>query len=105
MKRPPIPIPEHWFDWHVYVVRCADDTLYTGVTLNVQDRVAKHSAGTSGSKYVKPKKRRPVELVYHDGPMAKSRAYSEEHRIKHMSRANKIMMIEQHKKRYSYGKD
>lgn len=49
-------------NWSVYMVRCADTTLYTGISNDVEHRVKKHNAG-KGSKYIIPS-RRPVEMVY-----------------------------------------
>jgi predicted GIY-YIG superfamily endonuclease len=48
--------------WSVYMVRCADKTLYTGISNNVQKRVAAHNAG-KGARYIIPS-RRPVKLIY-----------------------------------------
>ncbi len=74
----------------VYVLRCADGTLYTGWTNDVERRVAAHSAGT-GSRYTKS--RLPVELV-HARPMAdRSAAMREEARIKRLSRREKLALL------------
>ena len=49
--------------WYVYIVRCADGSLYTGITKDVESRVSLHNAGR-GAKYTRA--RRPVELVYRE---------------------------------------
>ena len=48
--------------WYLYVVRCADSTLYTGITTDVDRRVREHNASKRGAKYTRT--RRPVELVW-----------------------------------------
>ena len=48
--------------WHVYIVRCADGSLYTGLTNDLTARIAKHNSG-AGAKYTRS--RRPVRLVWH----------------------------------------
>ncbi|MBI3772801.1 MAG: GIY-YIG nuclease family protein [Gammaproteobacteria bacterium] len=48
-------------DWHVYILRCADDTLYTGIATDVSARLQKHNTG-KGAKYTRA--RLPVALVY-----------------------------------------
>jgi predicted GIY-YIG superfamily endonuclease len=73
---------EHW----IYVVRCADGTLYTGYATDVRRRVAAHNAG-AGAKYTKT--RRPVELVACERFYSKRRALSAEAYFKQLSRAEK----------------
>jgi len=48
--------------YHLYIVRCADGSLYTGITQNVKKRISEHNSSDLGAKYTKP--RRPVKLVY-----------------------------------------
>ncbi|RXK46393.1 GIY-YIG nuclease family protein [Halorientalis pallida] len=78
-------------DHYVYVLRCADDTLYTGYTTDVQRRVAEHDAG-EGAKYTRG--RTPVELVHVEAFASKSAAMSREYEIKECSRAEKERLIE-----------
>lgn len=76
----------------VYVVRCADDTLYTGVARNVEKRIAEHNgAGTRGARYTAA--RRPVSLVYQASFANRSLAQQEEARIKSLSRSDKQVLI------------
>ena len=65
--------------WVVYLVRCSDNTLYCGVTNDLNGRLAAHNAG-KGAKYTKS--RRPVELVCASHKMSKSEAFRLEYRIK-----------------------
>ena len=76
--------------WTVYVLRCADDTLYCGWTIDVERRLAAHQAGTA-SRYTRV--RRPVELVWHAECADRSEAMREEARIKRLSRAEKRALI------------
>lgn len=77
-------------DWFVYIVRCADDTLYAGVATDAEARVAKHNDG-SGAKYTRT--RRPVELVYVEPASGRGAALAREHEIKRMSAAGKRSLI------------
>jgi putative endonuclease len=78
-------------DHHVYVLRCADDTLYTGYTTDVERRVAEHDAG-EGAKYTRG--RTPVELVHVETYETQSAAMSREYEIKQLSRSRKERLIE-----------
>ena len=78
-------------DHHVYVLRCADDTLYTGYTTDVQRRVAEHEAG-EGAKYTRG--RTPVELVHVETFGSRSAAMSREHEVKSLSKARKERLVE-----------
>ena len=76
---------------YVYVLRCADGTLYTGYTTDVERRVAEHDAG-DGAKYTSG--RGPVELVHREAYPSRSAAMSREYAIKSLSRAAKERLIE-----------
>lgn len=76
--------------WWVYVVRCADGTLYTGVTTDVARRVGQHNAGTA-SKYTRS--RRPVELAYRQRAKDRGAALRRELAIKKLSRPAKLKLI------------
>lgn len=75
---------------YVYILKCADGTLYTGWTTDLKARVAAHNAG-KGAKYTRP--RRPVDLVYHEEYDDKGTALSREHAIKQLTRAQKDKLI------------
>ena len=78
-------------DHYVYVLRCADDTLYTGYTTDVERRVAEHDAG-EGAKYTRG--RTPVECVHVEAFDSKSAAMSREYEIKQLSRAEKERLVD-----------
>ena len=77
---------------YVYILRCADNNLYTGYTNNLEKRVYQHNHGTEGAKYTRS--RRPCTLVYYEEYDNKSEALSREYFIKHkMMRAEKESLI------------
>ena len=73
---------------YVYLLRCADDSLYCGWTTDLEGRIAAHNNGT-GAKYTKS--RRPVELVYFEEYENRHEALSREWHIKRLSRAEKLL--------------
>ena len=75
----------------VYVLRCADNTLYTGITTDVTRRVEEHNSSDKGAKYTKL--RRPVELVYSEESENRSTASKREYAIKKLSRLQKLELI------------
>jgi putative endonuclease len=76
--------------WTLYILHCADDTLYTGITTNLESRIAAHSAG-KGAKYTRG--RSPLKLAYSQVFANKSEASVREHEIKSLSRAEKLALI------------
>jgi len=77
--------------WFVYIVRCSDNTLYTGVARDLQKRLQQHNHGKAGAKYTRA--RRPVELVYHESAANRSQAQQREYHIKQLSAAQKRQLI------------
>ena len=77
-------------DWYVYILQCADNTLYTGVATNVSARLATHNSG-KGAKYTRG--RLPVLLRYQEGADDRSAALRREHAIKKMRAADKRALI------------
>jgi putative endonuclease len=75
---------------YVYIVKCADETYYTGYTNNLNRRIEQHNQG-DGAKYTKG--RRPVELVYSKELDSKSKAMKREYKIKQLTRQKKIELI------------
>jgi putative endonuclease len=73
-----------------YILRCADGTLYTGWTNDLEKRLAAHNSGT-GAKYTRP--RRPVELVYYESFPTKEEAMRREVQIKRLTRKEKLALI------------
>jgi len=73
--------------WTVYLLRCGDGTLYCGIALDVEARLAAHRAG-KGAKYTRG--RGPLELVWQEACPGKSEALRREREIKALSRDTKI---------------
>lgn len=77
--------------WHIYILKCADGTLYTGITNNLQKRIKQHNAG-KGAKYTRG--RTPVELLKSFRRDSKGEALKLEHKIKKLSKADKLSYID-----------
>lgn len=84
-------MPESSKQWCVYIVRCNDDTLYTGCTNNLSKRMADHNSG-KGAKYTSH--RAPVVLEWSQDVDNKSEALKLEYKIKQLKRNQKIFLIE-----------
>ena len=80
--------------WYVYIVRCADRTLYTGVARDLSARIDAHNAGR-GAKYTRA--RLPVKLIYQEAVANRSAAQRREHAIKLLSRAEKRALAKTHR--------
>ena len=90
MSLPQTDIPV--IDWHLYVVRCRDGSLYTGITTDVARRFVHHQGkGDSGAKYLRG--RGPITLVFQKKIGGKGLALSLESRVKKLSKAKKEEMI------------
>lgn len=76
--------------WFVYLIRTRNNTLYTGITTNVERRFAEHCAG-KGAKYLKG--RGPLSLVFQAAVTNRSAALKAEHAIKKLSRAEKLRLL------------
>ncbi len=76
--------------WSVYILRCADNSLYTGCTNNLEERLKKHNAG-QGAKYTRS--RLPVSLVYAEKSTDRSAASIREAEIKKYSRQQKEQLV------------
>ena len=77
-------------DWYIYILQCADNTLYTGVATDVSARLATHNAG-KGAKYTRG--RLPVALQYQECAESRSAALKREHTIKKMRASDKRQLI------------
>ncbi|CAM2979281.1 GIY-YIG nuclease family protein [Hathewaya histolytica] len=75
---------------YVYILKCADNTLYTGWTNNLDKRISSHSNG-KGAKYTRA--RLPVDLVYFEKYEDKVSALKREYQIKQMNRKEKLKLI------------
>lgn len=78
-------------NWNVYILQCGDGSLYTGISTDVQRRLAEHRNG-KGAKYTRS--RGPLELVYQEECPDKSAALRRELEIKALPRAEKLKLIE-----------
>lgn len=80
-------------NWYVYILRCADDSLYTGITLDIEKRLREHNGLIqNGAKYTQS--RRPVELVYKEVMSSRSEASRREYMIKKLKRTEKEQLIQ-----------
>ena len=76
--------------WHVYILRCRNSALYTGVTTDLHRRVEEHNRGV-GARYTRAN--RPVELVYSERARDRAHALRRERAIKQLSRARKLALV------------
>ncbi|MDO8445730.1 MAG: GIY-YIG nuclease family protein [Deltaproteobacteria bacterium] len=95
--RPPIPSnhllsKETMSEWYVYMVRCSDESLYTGITKDVERRIEEHNGGgLSGARYTRA--RRPVRLVCREIMNSRSEAAKREFEIKRLSKEEKEALV------------
>ncbi|MFA7169352.1 MAG: GIY-YIG nuclease family protein [Candidatus Paceibacterota bacterium] len=78
--------------YYLYILKCADETLYTGITVDLARRIEEHNTSKLGAKYTKC--RRPVQLLFSEKFRSRSTASKEEFRIKSLSREKKLEIIE-----------
>lgn len=78
-------------NWVCYLLRCADDTLYCGITNDLEKRFSAHNAGTA-AKYTRS--RGPVELVFTESCIDRSSASKRELEIKKLTRVAKLALID-----------
>ncbi len=78
--------------WHVYLVECADKTLYTGITTDLERRINEHNDSLKGARYTRAK--RPVKLVYSEAAVSRSEASKREHELKKLPRSEKLVLIQ-----------
>jgi putative endonuclease len=76
--------------WYVYMLSCADGTLYTGVTTDLERRLGEHNTSSKGARYTRP--RRPVSLVYSEQYATRSEATKRESVLKNLSRTEKLLL-------------
>ena len=77
--------------YYLYILQCADKTLYTGITIDVERRIKEHNTSKLGAKYTSV--RRPVKLVYLIKFANRSEAQKEESKMKKLSRAEKLKFL------------
>ena len=77
-------------DWSVYIIKCSDDSLYTGISTDVERRFQQHLTG-KGAKYFRS--RQPLCIVYQEKGYSRADASRRECGIKKLSRSKKMMLI------------
>jgi len=80
-------------EWYVYIVKCSDNSLYTGITVDLERRVEEHNTSKKGAKYTSS--RRPVHLVYSETQQDRSSASKRESAIKKLSRSEKLTLLKE----------
>jgi putative endonuclease len=84
--------------WYVYILRCADKSLYTGISTDVQRRLNEHNQDNSlGAKYTR--NRRPVTLVYQEKVKTRSEASKREHAIRKLGKREKEALVIKYSKK------
>ena len=78
--------------WKVYILQCADKTLYTGITTDIERRVEEHNSDNKkGARYTRV--RRPVSLVYQESCENRSDASTREYQLKKLPRSKKLRLV------------
>lgn len=77
--------------WYVYLLRCSDASLYTGITTDISQRIQEHNHSKKGAKYTRG--RRPVILVYQEWLSSRSLACKREYQIKQMKKSEKEQIV------------
>lgn len=78
-------------DWYVYIVKCKDGSLYTGISLNIKRRIKQHNSGNGAKSIVKSK--RPVKLIYSEKHNSQGNALRREKEIKGWRREKKVDLV------------
>lgn len=78
--------------WYVYMLRCADGTLYTGVTTDPERRLREHNGARAGARYTRS--RRPVALVYTEPAAGRAQACRREAALKKLPRGDKLALVD-----------
>jgi len=84
-------IPNEPHLWCVYMVRCNDNSLYTGITTDIARRLRQHNNGPGGARYTRS--RRPVTMVYWESAASRSTALAREYQIKNSPTSHKQQLI------------
>ena len=87
------PATDPLLNWSVYMIRCSDNSLYTGITTDINRRFRQHSEG-NGAKYFRG--RTPLHVVYDEGNHSRCSAARREYSIKSLIRAEKELMVASH---------
>jgi putative endonuclease len=88
----PKTLISYLMNWKVYILRCADNSLYTGITTDLERRLTEHNSDNKkGARYTRA--RRPVDLVYHEACEDRAQASSREYQLKKLSRSEKLTLV------------
>lgn len=77
--------------WFVYLVRCIDNSLYAGITTDINRRLHEHNHSEKGAKYTRAK--RPVALAYSEHAFDRSSASKREHQLKKLTKIKKELLV------------
>ena len=86
-------------NWVVYMVKCNDNSVYTGISNNLKKRLDTHAKG-NGSKYVRA--RLPIKLIYFEECQSRSKAIKREIEIKKLDKKNKELLVKSYNKKRSH---
>ena len=78
-------------DWFVYIMRCADNSLYTGINTDVERRLKEHNGENSVTRYTRA--RQPVELAYQENAASRSEALKREAQLKKLKKDEKEVLL------------
>jgi len=79
--------------WYVYMLRCSDNSLYTGITTDISRRLNEHNSSDKlGAKYTRV--RRPVSLVYSENTLNRQSASQREYQLKRLTKKSKEALVE-----------
>jgi putative endonuclease len=84
--------------YYIYILKCHDSTLYTGITTDLERRIKEHNFSDLGARYTRA--RRPVKLVYYKKMANRSLASKKEYRIKKLTRIKKLELINYFKSKH-----
>ncbi|WP_343816208.1 GIY-YIG nuclease family protein [Colwellia asteriadis] len=84
--------------WWVYLLRCNDNSLYTGITTDVSRRLHEHNTSKLGAKYTRAK--RPVTLAYQEEALNKSTAASREYQLRKLTKQKKEHLVDLYTKKH-----
>ena len=86
-------------NWVIYMLKCNDGSIYTGISNNLKKRLETHVRG-NGSKYVRA--RLPFKLIYTEGCLSRSKAIKREIEIKKLDKKNKELLVKLYSDKWSY---
>ncbi len=78
-------------NWFFYILRCADDSLYSGITTDLERRLREHNEDAAGARYTRG--RRPVSLAYSERLPGRAQALRREYAVKQLDRAAKLQLL------------